>query len=97
MGYVIGVTENERLPAATAPERAAWAARLERAGSKQRQVVDLRYGARKWDRERRLVTRGSRDTGDNPRFVVANLDHDCAAICETIYPESGSSQPVIAR
>ena len=46
--------------------------------------TDIRYAARTWDHERRVVIKaevvrlGDREPRDNPRFVVTNLRADAA-------------------
>jgi hypothetical protein len=93
VGYVIGVAKNERLLAATAGARENLVQRFEKYGTKQRELIDLWYGARTWDCERRVVARLEYTAqGDNPRFVVTNLNCDAATIYDTIYCARGEAE-----
>ena len=62
-------------------------------GLKQRRFAELTYGARSWDRERRVIARlehGAR--GANPRFVVTNLAGDGRALYERVYCARGEME-----
>ena len=57
--------------------------------------TDIRYAARTWGHERRVVIKaevvrlGDREPRDNPRFVVTNLRQTPRFICETVYGARG--------
>lgn len=75
VGYVIGVARNARLHRIVME----WEGQLEdeyaKTGLKQRLIREFVYAADSWDRERRIVTRLEFGAlGNNPRFVVTNLD-----------------------
>ena len=93
VGYVIGMARNARLHRIVAQ----WEARLERqhakTGLKQRWIGEFGYGAQSWDRERRIVTRlefGSQ--GNNPRFVVTNLDSPAEELYDGLYCQRGEAE-----
>ncbi len=74
VGDILGLARNARLAALAAPAMALAEADFAESGAKQRRFADLGYGARSWDRMRRVIARiahGPR--GANPRFVVTNL------------------------
>ncbi len=93
VGYVIGVARNARLQRRVA----AWEAELEEAfavlGTKQRAIHEFRHAADSWAVERRVVTRleyGKQ--GNNPRFVVTNLDLPAADLYDRLYCQRGEAE-----
>jgi hypothetical protein len=93
VGYVIGVARNARLHRIVA----AWERQLEdeyaKTGVKQRLIREFVYAADSWDRERRIVTRlefGAQ--GNNPRFVVTNLDLPAEALYDDLYCLRGEAE-----
>lgn len=93
VGYVIGVARNARLHRIVE----AWEKRLEkryaRTQEKQRSIREFRYAAGSWDKERRIVTRlefGSQ--GNNPRFVVTNLDRPADELYDDLYCQRGEAE-----
>jgi hypothetical protein len=93
VGYVIGVARNARLHRIVA----AWESQLEdeyaKTGVKQRLIREFVYAADSWDRERRIVTRlefGAQ--GNNPRFVVTNLDLPANALYDDLYCQRGEAE-----
>ena len=83
VGYILGLGCNARLPAfAMALAEAGFA----ETGVKQRRFAELSYGARNWERERRVIARlehGAKDA--NPRFVVTNLAGEGQTLYERLY------------
>ena len=66
---------------------------FERTGQKVRRFTDLTYGARSWDRPRRVIaklehTRG----GANPRYVVTSLEDDAQALYDGLYCARGDME-----
>jgi hypothetical protein len=93
IGYVIGVARNARLHRIVAE----WESQLEdeyaKTGLKQRLIQEFTYAADSWDRERRIVTRlefGAQ--GNNPRFVVTNLDLPANALYDDLYCLRGEAE-----
>jgi hypothetical protein len=72
--YVVGIARNKRLARLAAPYLDQAEADYQRTGQKQRYFHELRYGARTWDRRRRIILKAEvTRQGRNPRFVVTNL------------------------
>ena len=93
VGYVLGLARNARLAALAQPGMALAEAGFAESGLKQRRFAELTYGARSWDRERRVIARlehGAR--GANPRFVVTNLAGDGRALYERVYCARGEME-----
>jgi hypothetical protein len=93
VGYVIGVARNARLHRIVME----WEGQLEdeyaKTGLKQRLIREFVYAADSWDRERRIVTRlefGAQ--GNNPRFVVTNLDLPAEALYDDLYCQRGEAE-----
>lgn len=93
VGYVIGVARNARLQR----QVLVWEAELEAAfgvlGTKQRAIHEFRYAAESWAVERRVITRleyGSQ--GNNPRFVVTNLEMSADVLYDSLYCQRGEAE-----
>ena len=93
VGYVIGVAKNARLGRIVQ----GWEGELERgyqqSQEKQRAIHEFTYAAESWDRERRIVTRlefGSQ--GNNPRFIVSNLDLPADTLYDALYCQRGEAE-----
>ena len=93
VGYILGLARNPRLIALAQPEMAAAQARFEADGQKQRHFAELSYGAKSWDRERRVIARLEHGPkGANPRFVVTNLDGDGQPLYDRLYCARGEME-----
>ena len=93
VGYVIGVARNARLDRIVEGWEWLLEHRYAESGSKQRLVREFTYAADSWDRERRIVTRlefGAQ--GNNPRFVVTNLDLPAEALYDDLYCQRGEAE-----
>jgi len=72
--YVLGLAKNKVLQRMAEPFMAQAEAEFKRTGGKQRQFHEIRYGAKTWDRQRRVIVKAEYlDKGENRRFVVTNL------------------------
>ena len=93
VGYCVGLAKNSRLNALTELQRWRLARAFARTQLKQREFAELRYGARTWKRERRVIARLEHmDKGDNPRYIVTNLEGTPAALCEGLYCARGEME-----
>ncbi len=93
IGYILGLARNARLAALAEPAMAAAEAGFRSAGTKQRRFAELRYGARSWGRERRVIARIEHaEKGANPRFVVTNLDGGGQQLYERVYCARGEME-----
>lgn len=93
VGYVIGVARNARLQRQVLSWETELKAAFEVLGTKQRAVHEFRYAADSWAVERRVVTRleyGSQ--GNNPRFVVTNLEMPAASLYDSLYCQRGEAE-----
>ena len=93
VGYCVGLAKNERLNKMTEEHRARLAWRFVQSQVKQREFAELRYGARTWKCERRVIARLEHmEKGDNPRYVVTNLEGEAAELYERLYCARGEME-----
>ena len=93
VGYILGLARNARLAALGRPAMALAEARFAASGLKQRHFAELGYGARSWDRDRRVIARIEHGPkGANPRFVVTNLAGDGRNLYERLYCARGEME-----
>ena len=85
VGYIVGLAKNARINDQAARGMALAAAAYERTGEKQRVFADLSYGARSWNKERRVIARLEHGPkGANPRYVITNLEGEKKALYERL-------------
>ena len=93
VGYCVGLAKNTRLNRATEWHRRRLAKRFAVTGEKQRLLYECRYGAHSWHRERRVIARLEHtDKGDNPRYIVTNLQGDPAQLYDALYCARGEAE-----
>lgn len=73
--YCIGIAKNSRLLACANPTMEKAALEFKKSNEKQRIFSEVQYAAETWDKERRIIIRAEHSAlGENPRFVVTNLE-----------------------
>ena len=93
VGYCVGLAKNKRLNRMTEAQRARLARQFALSQVKQREFAELRYGARTWNTERRVIARLEHmDKGDNPRYIVTNLEGAPRALYEDLYCARGEME-----
>lgn len=93
VGYVIGLARNARLHRCVSHWEEDMATAFEVTGVKQRAIHEFGYAAKSWDRNRRVITRlefGSQ--GNNPRFIVTNLERSATALYDELYCLRGEAE-----
>ena len=91
--YIVGLAKNDRLNALTGEHREAAAAEVAATGKKVRRFVELTYGARSWDRSRRVIAKIEHTLrGANPRYIVTSLKGDPKALYERLYCARGDME-----
>ncbi len=93
VGYIVGLAKNARLNE-QASMWMAWAeAAFEHGGEKQRLFADLRYGAKTWKKQRRVIARLEHGAkGANPRYVVTNLEGEGRQLYDELYCQRGEME-----
>jgi hypothetical protein len=93
VSYIIGLARNARLEATVRYAEAMLAEEYERTGVKQRLIDEFTYAADSWDIERRVITRLEHASqGNNPRFVVTNLQGEAIQLYEQLYCARGEAE-----
>ena len=93
VGYIVGIAKNARLNALTAPLQQQAAAEYAATHTPVRQFAELQYGARSWDRQRRVIAKLEHSAkGANPRYVVTNLPGAAQALYERLYCARGDME-----
>lgn len=93
VGYVIGLARNERLAQQVEYAQLMLAEQYQQTGVKQRWVSEFNYAAKSWPHQRRVITRlewGAQ--GDNPCFVVTNLQLQPEPLYERLYCQRGEAE-----
>jgi hypothetical protein len=91
--YIIGIAKNARLLRGieTFSEKAE--KQYKQTQSKIRWFTNLSYGAKAWDKTRRVIAKIEHThLGRNPRFVVTNLEDDGQYLYEKIYCARGDME-----
>ena len=93
VNYVIGIAKNSRLNEAARDYIKEARKQYEETGTKQRIFADILYGARTWDRERRVIVKAEHNhLGSNPRYVVTNLEEAAQYLYEKLYCARGNME-----
>ena len=91
--YIVGLARNPRLQQITEFLELAMKEEFQLTGVKQRQIGEFRYAAQSWTTERRVITRLEYgDGGNNPRYVVTNLEGDAAELYDDVYCQRGEAE-----
>jgi hypothetical protein len=93
VGYVIGVARNARLQRIVEGWERLMEERYMATREKQRLIREFIYAAKTWNVERRIVTRlefGSQ--GNNPRFIVTNLERPADELYDDLYCQRGEAE-----
>jgi Transposase DDE domain group 1 len=98
VGYIVGIAKNERLLDKAAPLMRTAKKRFEDSGEYQRHFCQVAYSAASWDRLRQVIVKVEHSAkGENPRFVVTNLDGDPQALYDTLYCARGDMENKIKQ
>jgi hypothetical protein len=93
VSYIIGLARNARLEARVQYAEAMLADEYERSGTKQRLIDEFAYAADSWNIERRVITRLEHASlGNNPRFIVTNLEGSAVQLYERLYCARGEAE-----
>jgi hypothetical protein len=93
VGYVVGLAKNSRLNARTRCAREQLALQFQFTATKQRAFTAFYYAAHTWNEPRRVIARLEYgEQGDNPRYIVSNLDRDAATLYDGLYCARGEME-----
>lgn len=91
--YIVGLAKNKRLK----QQAFAWIEMAESlynlTGEKQRLFASIQYGAKTWDKRRRVIVKAEHTRlGSNPRFVVTNLEQSDRFLYDKLYCARGDME-----
>jgi len=93
VSYIIGLARNARLEVQVCYAELMLAEQYEATGVKQRLIDEFVYAADSWDIERRVITRLEHGAqGNNPRFVVTDLQGEAVQLYERLYCARGEAE-----
>ena len=93
VSYLIGLARNARLQARVELAEAALADAYQAKRTKQRLIGEFNYAAKTWPHERRVITRLEHgEQGNNPRFVVTNLEGSAEHLYDKVYCHRGEAE-----
>jgi hypothetical protein len=91
--YIVGLAKNVRVKARAALWISMAESLYELTGKKQRLFTSIRYGARSWDKPRRVIVKAEHGRlGANPRFVVTNLSQTDQYLYDKLYCARGDME-----
>lgn len=91
--YIVGLARNRRLAALAGELVEEAESHFSETGEKQRLFGWIDYGARSWDRSRRVIAKAEHSSkGRNPRYVVTTLKGDARELYERIYCARGDME-----
>ena len=93
VNYIIGLAKNARLKTKIASLIESAEKEYNAKGKPVRWFTDITYGAKSWDKERRVIAKVEHmEKGSNPRFVVTSLKGDGQALYDTLYCARGDME-----
>lgn len=91
--YIVGLSKNPRLTRLAKPFIEAAAKAFEETGDKQRLLTDIQYGAKSWNKVRRVLVKAEyQEKGPNTRYVVTNLEGDPQTLYDELYCARGEME-----
>jgi hypothetical protein len=93
VGYIIGLAKNKRINRIALALMKEAREAFEETDEKQRLFTWVEYGARTWDRARRVIVKAEHTSmGSNPRYVVTSLEGDAQNLYEKVYCARGDME-----
>jgi hypothetical protein len=93
VGYIVGLARNSRILAAVHEPLEKAQEPHRRTGRKVRRFTSVKYGARSWDRARRVIVKAEcTEKGLNPRFVLTNLKGRAKDLYDRLYCARGDME-----
>jgi len=93
IGYVTGLARNPTLEKMSVGLMEDAKRLFDRTKTKQRLFSTVYYGAKTWDRKRRVIVKAEHtEKGPNPRFVVTNVPGDADFLYDKIYCQRGEME-----
>lgn len=91
--YVVGIGKNNVLLSLAEPYISRAKEYFDHTQEEQRIFAELKYGAKSWGRERRIILKAEElKKGSNPRFLVTNSNDDPQTLYEKMYCARGDME-----
>jgi hypothetical protein len=91
--YIMGLAKNARLNRLAEPYLRQAAQAFADTAQAQRRFAETEYGAKSWDRSRRVLIKAEHtEQGANPRYVVTTLSGDPQHLYERLYCQRGEME-----
>jgi hypothetical protein len=91
--YIVGLARNSRVTELSSALQEEAQQQWKASDEKQRRFGWVEYGARSWDRSRRVIAKAEHsEKGSNPRFVVTSLEGDPQELYDKIYCARGDME-----
>jgi hypothetical protein len=93
VGYIVGLAKNAVLKALGEKLITQAQEAFEQTQDKQRIFGEFFYGAKTWDRDRRVIIKAEHlQQGPNTRFIVTNIEGDAQRLYDNIYCRRGDME-----
>jgi len=91
--YIVGIAKNNRLIELSRPMIQEAQRIYQRTNEKQRLFGEISYAADTWSRKRRVIVKAEVNSkGQNPRYVVTNIDGDPKQLYDDLYCARGDME-----
>lgn len=91
--YIVGIRKNVRLIRLCSRAIKKAEKRFRFTGCKVKHYIDVYYGARTWDKKRRVIVKAEHNRlGSNTRFVITNLSGKARDLYEKLYCARGDME-----
>jgi Transposase DDE domain group 1 len=91
--YIVGLARNNVLQKILAPSMEQAKQSFEATQEKQRIFIHFNYAAGSWSQEKKVIGKAEySDQGENPRFIVTNIEGDPQALYEKLYCARGDME-----
>lgn len=93
VSYIVGYSWNQRLERIISSQLEKTKQQFEQTQIKQRDFMDFYYGAKSWNKQRRIIAKLEVTTqGPNPRFIVTNLSGQPQHLYDKVYCARGNME-----
>jgi hypothetical protein len=93
VGYIVGLAKNNVLKALLEPTMEQAKEAFATSGQKQREFTQFTYAAKSWSYERKIIGKAEvTSNGENPRFIVTNLEGKANELYDKIYCARGDME-----
>lgn len=93
VGYIVGIAKNHALLRYIAEPMSIVQRLYELTGDKQREFFRFHYAAGTWTKRRQIIAKLEiTEKGQNPRFIITNLEHDKQWLYDELYCARGDME-----